>query len=392
VRLASHDPQPARAARAIAISVTEVTDEAGFVSLASTWSALFEAAPDATPFQSWEWISTWRRHHPGGQLLLLVARVEGQVVGILPLVLSRYRGSPLRQLRWMGAPLSDFQDLLASPPYERGCAAAFLRHLFEARDRWDLADLNDLREGGVLVRAERGGHAGGTSFHRHCPVIELPESWKIYAAGLGKSTRSQVGRRRRQLEKRFHAELVLADASTLHAAMERLFALHNGRWQRRGAAGAFADPAVQRFHHEVAGCFLQRGWLRLHLLRLDGVVRAAFYCFHRGASTYYYLSGFDGAIGKLSPGNVLMAHSIEQAIREGARHFELLRGDETYKYAWNAVDRDTVRLVLGHRSLRSRLALWGHSLERVVEHQGLLIQRRLWGGRRGAPQRSGDDG
>jgi hypothetical protein len=33
------------------------------------------------------------------------------------------------------------------------------------------------------------------------------------------------------------------------------------------------------------------------------------------------------------------AHAIEQALREGAREFHFLRGQEAYKYGWGAVDR-----------------------------------------------------
>jgi CelD/BcsL family acetyltransferase involved in cellulose biosynthesis len=143
--------------------------------------------------------------------------------------------------------------------------------------------------------------------------------------------------------------------------------------------GAFAGARMQAFHHEVAQKFLARGWLKLHRLRLDGEARAAFYCFQLGARVYYYLSGFDQSVGKFSPGNVMMAYAIQRAIADGAREFDLLRGDETYKYAWKAEDRTTQRLVLGHASLRSRFATSGHRFERWVEHEGLKMQRRLWG-------------
>jgi CelD/BcsL family acetyltransferase involved in cellulose biosynthesis len=36
---------------------------------------------------------------------------------------------------------------------------------------------------------------------------------------------------------------------------------------------------------------------------------------------------------------VIVAHAIEQAVREGATTFDFLRGAEDYKYAWGAKDR-----------------------------------------------------
>jgi len=132
----------------------------------------------------------------------------------------------------------------------------------------------------------------------------------------------------------------------------------------------------------VARRFLARGWLRLHRLRLDDQTAAAFYCFQLGRRVYYYLSGFDVAYSKFSIGNVLMAQAIERAIADGAREFDLLRGDETYKFAWKAEERDTLRLIIGGPAWRSSLALRAHRLERYLEHKGLALQRRLWGHQR----------
>jgi len=212
----------------------------------------------------------------------------------------------------------------------------------------------------------------------------------VFLKTLGKNMRANVGRRRRQLEKAFKCQIdTVTSADELPAAMEDLFRLHNARWQRRGARGAFGTPELRAFHQEIARRFLERGWLRLHRMRLDGETKACFYCFSFGGQVFYYLSGFDEAVGKFSPGNVMMAFAVEQAIREGARSFELLRGDESYKYDWKATDQTTERLILGHASVRSRLATGAHRLERFIEHEGLKIQRRLWGRKTSAKQRSG---
>ena len=42
---------------------------------------------------------------------------------------------------------------------------------------------------------------------------------------------------------------------------------------------------------------------------------------------------------RLSPGAQLLDHAIRAAISEGAREFHFLRGGESYKYLWGAVDR-----------------------------------------------------
>ncbi|HPU25822.1 MAG TPA: GNAT family N-acetyltransferase [Phycisphaerae bacterium] len=54
----------------------------------------------------------------------------------------------------------------------------------------------------------------------------------------------------------------------------------------------------------------------------------------RSRRLYYYLGGFDPEYGRLSPGKLLVAHALEQAIGEGMRGFDVLRGREDYKYEW----------------------------------------------------------
>jgi CelD/BcsL family acetyltransferase involved in cellulose biosynthesis len=55
------------------------------------------------------------------------------------------------------------------------------------------------------------------------------------------------------------------------------------------------------------------------------------------------LCAFDPAFERLSPGKLAFLHAIEAAIAEGCDTFDLLRGDEPYKYDWGARDRSLRR-------------------------------------------------
>jgi CelD/BcsL family acetyltransferase involved in cellulose biosynthesis len=364
------------------LEVREITDATALEALRPSWDALLAQAADPTPFQSFEWQATWWRHLGSGRLWVLAAYDRDTIVALMPLSITHYRGTPLRQVRFLGAPLSDVQEILAARGREAAARDALLGYLGRHGDRWDLCDFADQRQGNALTTNEMPpGLVPLLIPHRICPVIPLDETWEKFITRLSKNMRANVGRRRRQVAKQFRAEYDVAGPATLREAMEELFALHNTRWRRRGVSGAFAGASKQAFHHDVAEQFLARGWLRLHRLKLDGQTRAAFYCFQLGRRVYYYLSGFDVAFAKYSLGNVLMAQAIETAITDGAREFDLLRGDEAYKFAWKAEERQTLRLILGRPALRSSLALSAHRLERYIEHRGLALQRRLWGRR-----------
>lgn len=362
------------------LEIGEVTSAAAFDALKDEWQALFSRSAAPTPFQTWEWLSTWWQHYPTGKLWILTARKDGELCAILPLFIASYYGLPLRRVRFMGAPLSDYQEMIALPEHAAECRDAFFAHIEKESRRWDLLDLADVREESAFsTTPEVDGLRFETVHHRMCPYIPLAQDWEQQTRTLGKNLRSNIGRRRRQLSREFALELDTATEENLPQAMEELFALHNARWRRRGASGAFSGARKQSFHRELSRKLLSRGYLRLHRLRLNGKTHAAFYCFSAEGRVYYYLSGFDHEIGKYSPGLVLMSQVVMDAIADQAHEVDLLRGDESYKYEWKARDRKTLRLIVGQRSLRSAMALAVSRIERFIERHGLRLQRHFWG-------------
>jgi CelD/BcsL family acetyltransferase involved in cellulose biosynthesis len=83
---------------------------------------------------------------------------------------------------------------------------------------------------------------------------------------------------------------------------------------------------------------LDRGWLDLSIMRVDDHPVAANFSLDYGDRIYLYNSGFDPGERELSAGLVLLAQNIEQAIQAGRTSFDMLRGDEPYKYRFAAKD------------------------------------------------------
>ena len=120
-----------------------------------------------------------------------------------------------------------------------------------------------------------------------------------------------------------------------------LVALHRARWDARGEpGGVLADPRVLALHRDAAPALLGQGALRLQVLLLGGAPAAVHYALvGSGGRVLLYLSGFDAARARESPGALLLGDLIEWALATGMRELHFLRGDEDYKYAWGAADR-----------------------------------------------------
>ena len=171
--------------------------------------------------------------------------------------------------------------------------------------------------------------------------------WEAFAATLGGTFRRKLNLGANRLRRARRVELVTADAHTLPAALDALFALHEARWRSRGEEGVLADARLPDFHAEAAAGFLARGWLRLRVLRIDGSPAAVLYgLVHRGTA-YCYLSGLDPAFEYYSPGVAIVRATVEAAIAEGCRTLDFLRGGERYKYLWGVEDQTTWRVTVG---------------------------------------------
>ena len=301
--------------------------------LAEPWLELIPDAPSATPFQTWQWHSTWFRHFGRGKRAYVVAVYEGDdLIGLMPL----YRTfGPWRALRPMGCGASDYLHPLARRGLEGQVAAAIAIHFAELKGV-DLIDLHQIRESEPLATALMGsiGRNGQQLNQAACPVLDLPDTFDAYLAGLGKSLRYDV----RRMEGKFGQErglrLVPFDAGSAHSGMDQLFHFHRLRWRKRGLPGAFVGKRVQAFHREWSRLAADEGWLRLSSLFAGDEPVGVIYAMALGDSCYFYQSGFDPQFSSLSPGTLLVADAIRKAIAEGKRHFDFMRGDEPYKRRW----------------------------------------------------------
>ncbi len=333
--------------------------------LAPEWRALHDRCPWTTPFQSPEWLLAWWRHLGGeaeGNAVRAIA-VRDAATGALAALLPGFtyadpeRGGA-RTFALLGAGVTDYGDAPAEPAAGAAALGAAARHLAAdaAAGAWDAAAFDELRDesplaGALLGAAWPAGFAAARAPQSVAPARPLPGAWEggwdAFAATLGSRFRRKLALGANRLRRAGQVELVTADARTLPAALDALFALHGARWRSRGESGVLADDRLAEFHAEAAAGFLARGWLRLRVLRIGGGPAAVLYTLvHRGTA-YCYLSGLDPAFQYYSPGVAIVRAAVEAAIAEGCRTLDFLRGGERYKYDWGVEDQTTWRVTVG---------------------------------------------
>jgi CelD/BcsL family acetyltransferase involved in cellulose biosynthesis len=335
------------------VRIEEVTSAERLKSLGPEWSDLWMRCPDATPFQSPEWLLAWWRHFGNNNLWTLSLHQGRRLVGLAPLFVHGHRDHSLCQLSLIGTGISDYLDFLLEPEIALIGTEMILRHLALQRSRWDLCDFQELRAESPLVAVR-----ATTELHTRIltmgvsPVLSLPKTAEAFRASLTSMCRRNLRRALRLLGECGELHFESPDAERRPEFLEAFFRLHQARWNQRNLPGVLATPGIQAFHQEAAAGLMRRGCLRLYGVRHNGRVIAVLYGFARNGRVYAYLAGFDPALAQYSPGTLLTNHAIEEAIRNGDREYDFLRGEEAHKYVWGARDRSNYQLLVWHPASR----------------------------------------
>jgi CelD/BcsL family acetyltransferase involved in cellulose biosynthesis len=332
-------------------STRVIADLASLQPLSPEWSDLWDRCPSATSFQRPEWVLAWAQAFRPKQLCVIEVRREQRLVGLAPLFL--YTSGKETILAPLAASVSDYLDWLIDPSANK----EILKHILEALQNldyaWDRLDLTDIPATSSLLQFDFDDFEGQRSVETVCPVLTLPPGIKSVEEILPAKPRHNLRTARRRTERVGKAQVDIANERTLPEFLEAMMRLHGERWTKFGTSGVLAANNVRDFHRLAAPAFLQRGILRLYGLRLNGQLIATLYAFAERDVVYCYLQGFDPAYSALSPGAQILAAVIDDAIRDGKRSVDFLRGRESYKYAWGGRDQETYQLCLRlHASLR----------------------------------------
>jgi CelD/BcsL family acetyltransferase involved in cellulose biosynthesis len=303
----------------------------GLAALTGEWRELCNRSPSATVFQTPEWLLPWWKHLGGGDICSLAMRAEGRLCAFAPLFRHGMAAGAVRQISFIGVGVTDYLDFVAEPDAAREFATA-VREWFEAKPlAWDVINLEELRPEAVALPF------GPASPCSTCPVIELPDSIEKWEATLDKTHRRNIRHARAHGGFRYE----LCSSAVFFADFVRL---HELSWRDRNQQGVLNTPGLQNFYYEAAQALAAAGWLRLHLLKHEGAAAGAIFGTAYKSRGYAYLGGFDPALRKSSPGAVLMWYAITRAIADGLSEWDLLRGEEEYKYLWSPVDRKNVHI------------------------------------------------
>lgn len=345
----------------------------GFLDL---WQGLSEQSAQANVFYSIPLVRAWTdtyRQLAAIEPRFLTGRDETGAEAVLPMVLFRrgWKGGWLRSLEPVGANEFDYHDALiagddSSAPLPHGFWSAAAALLHPSRPEWDVMHIPRLRTPPPVDTFPVASSDAA-------PFVDLSMfgSFDSYLASRPSRHRQDLRRQQRRLLERGPVKVRWHNATDplpLQQAMEALALHRRSRWPN-----AYEAPGLL---HNIVKEGMPSGTVQFAELRVGDRPVAWHLGFAHRRSFHYYLPAFEPEMAAYSPGKVLLAGLIEEAIRQRFSRFDLLSGREPYKTVWQTGETPLASVEERHTSAGARIRM---SAGRTARRLATLRRRCLSG-------------
>ncbi len=321
--------------------------------IADEWNQLLENSANNVPFLRYEYLTTWWRTLGGGEwqngdLYVVTARHEkGELLGIAPLFLTENLIGQQALMLLGSIEISDYLDLIVSKDGLPSFVDALLEHLTGSdAPAWEVLDwYNILDDSPTLPTLEAGARKLGLHYSleklQPAPRIALASDWEEYLMGIQGKQRREIRRKLRRAEG-FYVPVnwyIVEDENILDDEINAFLDLMAYDTEKE----AFLSEVMRSQMRASVHTAFRQGWLQLAFLTVGDEKAAAYLNFDYDNQIWVYNSGINFKFNDLSPGWVLLAYLIELSIENGRQHFDMMRGDEIYKYRFGGSDRFVMR-------------------------------------------------
>ena len=324
-------------------------NDASLFSLTSSLDAIehewrhFEQQADCTPFQTFDWLSTWQRCIGAPAAVtpaIVMGRLKnGELLFILPLAVEQTRF--YRQLVFLGHTLCDYNAPLLAPEFSDVVSpakfAAWGRSILTfisqtAGYRHDVILLNKMP---AMVGPQENPLAALKTMPNpsSAHISHLGKNWDaFYVTKQHSDRRRRDSSRRKKLAETGELRLVTpTDPTKLQSTLETLFDQKSRAFARMGVTNLFARPGHSEFFLALAKSPL----VHISCLKIgpERIAAANLALAHRDRY-YQILMSYDDGLAQYAPGTIHLHELMRDRIECGYKIFDFTIGDERYKLDW----------------------------------------------------------
>jgi len=336
------------------MTISVINIEQDFFKLQKEWEELEKHANNLTIFQTWVFqYYTWRIFADKVRLnLILVREKTGRLIGCAPLGTRIQKVGPvkLKLLGFCCIKYCDFQNFIVHADYETQVFSALAEWFRNNRKQWDMIQFKLLREDFAIIDKkslfiEKMQDSIKIENIGQAPYISIQENWTNFQDALSSKRAKSVRYEVKNLFRQFDGEFKGFDkGSELENALTQMMDLHQKRIRQKHQLGAFATEQVRKGFRELVHELEKKGYITIHTIAAKEQTIAAIGSFVFDKKISYFQGGFDPEYFRLSPGKVVLALRVTEAIEKKVKEFDFLFGDEDYKFAWSTGQRQIYQL------------------------------------------------
>jgi CelD/BcsL family acetyltransferase involved in cellulose biosynthesis len=328
-------------------------DVAGFASLSSEWNVLAESIPRHRLFLTHEWFDAALAWQGERRPAFFTAREGSHLVGAAAIAFSRekHRGIPLRVLRFVTVPDTQFCDLLAMAAHAQAVACAFAAWLRSASRQWDVLQLDYLAEDSTAARwlpdaLQSVGIGVDIEIVDRNPWVSLEGTWLDFLNSRSRRLKKAINLAANRLSRAGRVDIECASAisnADVASALSSAIAISSRSWKQ--PLGVSLDcPGPSAFISKLSEHAQKHGWLVLWLLSLDGEPTAMEYQLADAEHVYALRADYDERCVSTSPGTHLNRELIERLFAFGRKRYYMGPGSNEYKWRWTEQYETIARL------------------------------------------------
>lgn len=291
------------------------------------WNELFSEMSEQSPFLSYQWFKCISDCLYNFEPEVLVVEPGNEVQGIIPVIVKDDRIELIGDER-----LTDINGFICRPGYEREVMLSFRNFICGKALDFDLYPLCP-EDKSVIILRELFSNAEYMK-KDSLPVLELPDTWGEWMEMLEGKYRHEV---RRKMRKANH--LVVKDMEP--DSIDILFDLMIDSCEEKDK---FLNKEVKNFFRCIARAYDREGWLRYRVAFASNRPVGAVFGFELNGKVLLYNTGYNPEFYIYSPGLVTMVMDIRDAIEEGCKVYNFLRGEEKYKMDLGAKFKHSIRI------------------------------------------------
>ncbi len=366
-----------------AFRVMTISDYSSFLALEPIWDHLVDEAGIDHPFLTHDWVRTWWEcFGDGKQLHILVVTAGGEPVAIAPLMLTNawMYGCKVRRLQFISNVHTQRADVIIAR-WPKETYEAIWDCLASQMAQWDVLKLSQVPSGSMTLEelprlATEAGFRIGLWGPVSSPYLPLRGTWNSYYESLDSKHRSNLRNRLKRLRQLGEVVLeVVSSDKQLESDLEEGLRIEAAAWKEKAGTAIRCSHELHRFYTMFARIAVQRGWLRLQFLTVNGRRIAFHYSLRYKNNLFLLKPGYDPAYASYSPSNLLCSLVLRDAFEEGLSNYEFLGTADEWKLRWNGATKPHSWLFIFSNALRARL-LYSAKFRIVPQLKRLYLDSR----------------